>query len=57
MHHGLPEWVTAHSQTGVLRRRHQVECFGVGRAQTSAYHPLSSGAVQRLVHHEDNVCS
>lgn len=50
MRYGLPEWVTTDNGTefsGVFR--HQLERFGVDHVQTSAYHPQSNGAVERLV--------
>ena len=50
MHYGMPEWVTTDDGTEFAGAfRHQLERFGIDHVQTSAYHPQSNGAVERLV--------
>ena len=46
----MPEWVTTDNGTEFAGAfRHQLECFGIDQVQTSAYHPQSKSAVERLV--------
>ena len=50
MRYGMPEWVTTDNGTEFSGAfRHQFERFGIDHVQTSAYHPQSNGAVERLV--------
>eukprot|EP00892_Ulva_mutabilis_P000150 jgi/Ulvmu1/10135/UM006_0089.1 len=50
MRYGVPEWVTTDNGTEFAGSfRHQLERFGITHVQTSAYHPQSNGAVERLV--------
>ena len=50
MRYGMPEWVTTDNGTEFAGGfRHQLQRFGIDRVQTSAYHPQSNGAAERLV--------
>lgn len=50
MRYGIPEWITTDNGTEFAGAfRHQLERFGIEHIQTSAYHPQSNGAVERLV--------
>jgi transposase InsO family protein len=50
MRYGLPEWLTSDNGSEFAGAfRHQLERFGVEHVPTSAYHPQSNGAAERLV--------
>jgi hypothetical protein len=50
MRYGLPEWLTSDNGTEFAGAfRHQLERFGIEHVPTSAYHPQSNGAAERLV--------
>jgi hypothetical protein len=50
MRYGLPTWLTSDNGSEFAGAfRHQLERFGIEHVTTSAYHPQSNGAAERLV--------